>query len=187
MATPITNYVTANPASRTFSWTGIFGGAFLFLAIEITFGVLGLAVFASESNPASSTPVGSGIHWGMGIWMVALTVIALFFAGKASSRLSAAPNRTSGLYAGLVTFGMCVFATLGIGALALASTEWGHLGIPSMDLTRLAEVLSVGGFWIFVALVLGMISAAAGGMQGAMGGALRIGRSHTHAEEQHAA
>lgn len=185
MATPITEYSTnlvPNPDPRAFSWSGIFAGTFMFLAIEITFGVLGLAIFASASNPGSVQPVSTGIHWGMGIWMVILSIIALYFAGKLAARLSGAPSRNSGMYAGLVTFGMCIFTTVLIAALALVGTVGGQTGVAYAGPYRVADILSTGGYWVFVALVLAMISAASGGIHGAESGRLRT-RPEARTEE----
>jgi hypothetical protein len=156
------------PAQRAFSWSGIFAGTFLFLAIEATFGILGVAVFASATNPTSPNPVGFGISAGVGIWMVVLSIIALYFAGKLAARLSGATTRNIGMYAGLVTFGMCLFTSVLLTALTLGSTVSGSTGIGFAGPTRLADILTTGGYWLFVALVLAMIAAASGGIHGSL-------------------
>lgn len=165
MATSYANYPATAivPANRTFSWSGIFAGTFLFLAIEATFGILGTAIFSSVTNPKASNPVGIGI--GLGIWMVILSIIALYFAGKLASRLSAAATRNIGMYAGLITFGMSVFTSILITALALGSTLGSTIGL--VGPARLADVLIINGYWLFAALVLGMIAAAFGGIHAA--------------------
>lgn len=188
MATPIAGYTTTptSPVPRAFSWSGIFAGTFLFLAIEVTFGILGVAIFASAANPGSVQPVSTGIHWGMGIWMVVLSIIAMYFAGKLAARLSAAPSRNSGMYAGLVTFGMCIFTAVLITAFALGSTVGGHTGIAYAGPYSVADILAVGGYWVFVAMVLGMISAASGGIHGSESGRLRS-RPETRTDERRVA
>jgi hypothetical protein len=172
MASPSVNYPTTPtlatmPANRPFSWSGIFAGTFLFLAIEATFGILGVAIFASITNPRSSNPVGPAISAGAGIWMVVLSIIALYFAGKLASKLSGAPTRNLGMYAGLVTFGMCIFTSFLITALTLGSTVAGATGVGYASPVRIADILMTGGYWLFVALVLAMIAAASGGIHGA--------------------
>lgn len=188
MATPIAGYTTATPSPvpRAFSWSGIFAGTFLFLAIEVTFGILGMAIFASASNPTGPQPVSTGIHWGMGIWMVILSIISMYFAGKLAARLSGAPSRNSGMYAGLVTFGMCIFTTVLIVAFALGSTVGGHTGIAYAAPTAIANVLATGGYWVFVALVLAMIAAASGGIHGSESGRLHT-RPEARTDERRAA
>src|SRR6185437_1909013 len=93
-------YIDRGIASRM-SWPAIFAGTFVFLAIEVTFGVLGTAVFASAANPASAHPV-SGMSAGIGIWLVILSIIALYFGGRAASALSGTTSSHVGMYHGLV-------------------------------------------------------------------------------------
>lgn len=187
MATQFTEYPAA-PVQRSFSWTGIFAGTFLFLAIEATFGVLGVAIFASATNPNVANPVGFGISAGLGIWMVILSIIALYFGGKLAARLSGSSTRNLGMYAGLVTFGMCIFTAVLMTALALSATVSGSTGIASAGPVRVADIITTSGYWLFVALVLGMISAASGGIHGFASGRLRVTTTdRTIPEERRAA
>jgi hypothetical protein len=151
MATTSTQYpdYPIIPARRVFSWSSIFAGTFVFLAIESTFGILGAAIFG-----------GGGI--GLQIWMVILSIIALYFAGRTSSKLLVR-DRNLGLYHGLVTFGMSVFSAVLVIAISLVGTT----GAVVARTGSLAEYVSSGGeYWLFVALVLSLVAAAVGGMQG---------------------
>ncbi|MFZ0661541.1 MAG: hypothetical protein WAM66_02525 [Acidobacteriaceae bacterium] len=176
MATQFTEY-PAVPLHRAFSWTGIFAGTFLFLAIEATFGILGVAIFE---------PLGSGISIGLGIWMVVLSIIAFYFAGNLAARLSGATTRNLGMYAGLVTYGMGIFASILITALMLSSTVAGSTAVGFAGPIRIADMLTTGGYWLFAALVLAMISAGSGGMLGASSSGLRVAttRSTTPGEQR---
>jgi hypothetical protein len=187
MATSLTEY-PAIPAQRTFSWSGIFAGTFLFLAIEATFGILGVAIFATATNPSSANPIGPGISTGIGIWMVVLSIISLYFAGKLASRLSGASTPSLGMHAGLVTFGMSIFTTVLMAGMVLGSTVGGVTSIGA-NATRLVDILTLGGYWTFVALILGMIAAGWGGMHGAMSGEKRAvaKMSRTAPEQKQAA
>ncbi len=151
--------LTVRPIA-SFSWPSIFAGTFVFLAIEITFGVLGAAIFASATNPNSANPVGPGISAGLGIWMVILTIIALHFAGRVSSQFS--PDRTSGTWHGLVTYGMCLFTTALIVSMSVISTA-AAAPPASAGEGYVVHIITVGGWWLFFALLLGMIAAATGG------------------------
>lgn len=173
MATQFTEYPAA-PVQRSFSWTGIFAGTFLFLAIEATFGILGVAIFGSAISPFGTNSGGFSMGIGGSIWMIVLTIIALYFAGKLSARLAGASTRNLGMYAGLVTYGMCVFTSVLITAMALSSTVTGSTGIGFTGPARIAEMLTAGGYWLFVALVLGMISASSGGIHGSASGRMRL-------------
>jgi hypothetical protein len=165
MATQYTEY-PSTLITRKLSWSGVFSGSFLFLAIEATFGVLGVAIFTQAINPHSASPIGPGISIGSGVWMIVLTMIALYFAGKLASTQSATTTRESGMYAGLVTFGMCVFASFLITSLALGNTFGRQItGVAPSGFT-VADFIIIGGYWLFAAMVLGMIAAASGGIHG---------------------
>lgn len=165
MATQYTEYPSTLIAPRL-SWPGVFSGSFLFLAIEATFGVLGVAIFTQAINPHSANPIGPGISFGSGVWMIVLTMIAFYFAGKLASSQSGTTTRASGIYAGLVTFGMCVFASFLITSIALGNTFGRHTGVAPSGFT-VADFIIIGGYWLFAAMVLGMIAAASGGIHGA--------------------
>jgi hypothetical protein len=177
-ATRLTEY-PAVPVNRRFSWSGIFAGTFLFLAIEATFGILGVAIFATATNPHPQNPVVPGISVGVGIWMVVLSIIALYFSGKLASRLSGATDRNSGMYIGLVTYGMCVFSSILVTAFVLSSTVAGSTAIAYAIPTRMVDMLVTGGYWLFAVLVLAMIAGASGGMHGSMATEPRSTVDHT--------
>lgn len=159
-------YIDRRVGSRL-SWPAIFAGTFVFLAIEVTFGVLGTAIFASAANPSSAHPV-SGMSAGIGIWLVILSVIALYFAGRAASTLSATTDRHTGMYHGLVTFGMSVFTSILITSMMVGSTASAPASTAAAaGPATVGSVVATAGYWLFVALLLGMIAAAMGGSQGA--------------------
>jgi hypothetical protein len=147
------------------SWPAIFAGTFVFLAIEVTFGVLGTAIFASAANPASAKPV-SGMSAGIGIWLVILSIISLYCAGRAASALSGTANSHVGMYHGLVTFGLSVFTSILVTALMLGSTmATPASSAANASVATVSSVVATAGYWLFIALLLGMIAAAAGGSQ----------------------
>lgn len=134
------------PARRSLSWSGIFAGTFCYLAIEATFGALGEAIFRPVAE--------GGSVLGFEIWMVILSIIALYFAGRVSSNLLARGSDTSlARWHGLTTFGMSVFATV----LILVGT---------LPLGGFACLSSGSEYALFVALVLSMISAMIGAASG---------------------
>jgi len=155
-------YIERRAGSRL-SWPAIFAGTFVFLAIEVTFGVLGTAVFASAENPASPHPV-TGMSAGIGIWLVILSIIALYFAGRAATSISGVTDRHIGMYHGLVTFGMSVFTSILVTAMMLGSTTLAPASTAAAaGPATVGDVVSTAGYWLFVALLLGMIAAAIGG------------------------
>ena len=150
--------------SSAVSWGSIFAGTFVFLAIEVTFGLLGLALFGA-ANPGAVHPV-AGMSFGIGIWTVVLSIIALYFAGRTASRLSGTSTGNIGMYHGLVTYGMCIFATVIIAAMTLGSTIAANANATNVSNNYLINAVSTGGWWIFFACLLGMIAAVVGGSQG---------------------
>lgn len=162
------NLTMVPPRENYFSWSSIFAGTFVFLAIEVTFGLLGAAIFASAANTATAHPVSGGVSWGLGIWMVILSIIACYFGGKTAGRLSGAVDSNRGMYQGLVVFGMAIFSSILVLALSLGSTV--HNGVvnpANYSAGTVADVVVKGGYWLFVALVLSMIAAGVGGAHGA--------------------
>lgn len=169
MASQVPNYAgttEAAPAIRNFSWSGIFAGTFLFLAIEATFGTLGTAIFASAANPHAANPVGFGMTAGIGIWMVVLTAFAMYFAGRMSAIISGVKTRAEGMRSGLVTFGMSIFATILVIAIALSSTVGGTTGLSYAGPSSVANLLTVTGYWTFITLIVALFTSGAGGAHG---------------------
>ena len=143
--------VAARSCAET-SWGAIFAGTFVFLAIEATFGALALALFGANSGVAIK------------VWMTILSIIALYFGGRTAGRLSGVTGKNLGMYHGLVTFGLSIFATLLIGAMVLGN---GDGATATLGTTRMAlsDVISSSSWALFVALLLGGIGAGLGGAE----------------------
>ena len=172
-------YIDSRIRSRM-SWPAIFAGTFVFLAIEVTFGVLGTAIFASAANPASTHPV-SGMSAGIGIWLVILSIIALYFGGRAAAALSGTIDSHTGMYHGLVTFGVSVFTSVVVGAMVLGTTTLAPAtrAASAAGPATVSDHVATAGYWLFVALVLGMIAAAIGGHQAANRGTRELRAEET--------
>lgn len=145
----VTSYGVARPGA---SWSSIFAGVFMFLAIETTFGVLGSAIFSSATSDT-----------GFGIWMIILSIISLYFAGRASSHLAGCVRRLNGMYHGLVTYGLSVFATVLVLSLLLGSAALASANAAHVNKGTLLDYLATGGWYVFVAMILGGIAACIGG------------------------
>jgi hypothetical protein len=146
------------------SWSSIFAGTFLFLAIETTFVLLAVAIFPSMRTAGNLTI-------GPGIWMIILSIIALYFAAKATAHLSGAASRLDGMYYGLVTFGLSIFSSLLIAIMIvgnMTAAEYPKMltaivGNMTAAETTLPKMLTANATWLFVTLILGGISAGIGG------------------------
>jgi hypothetical protein len=131
-----------------FSWSSVFAGTFMFLAIEVTFGMLGWAIFAPVHQA-------NGLSAGSGIWMIVLSIIALYFGAKTAAHFSGEARRLNGLYYGLVTFGLSVFSSILIASMATGSAP--------TSARALFDAVGANAGWLFVTLILGGIAAAIGG------------------------
>ncbi len=164
-------FPTTVPVNRSpyfWSWAGIFSGTFLYIVIESTFGLLGAAIFSSASTPSAGVPTSPAASTGFQVWMVVLSIIALYFAGKTSSKLLyGAADRNLGMYHGLVTFGMSIFTTILVIALATTGTTvYTGTAVPTQSAGLGGFITAGGEWWLFVAFFLAMIAAAAGGIHG---------------------
>lgn len=154
------DYATNMPltSSNRASWSAIFAGTFVFIAISITFLALGIAIFGgSAASPASGT-----MATGISIWQGIVTLFALYFAGRTAGRLCGTENRNIAMYHGLVTFGMSIFSAILIAVLILAPAEIANAGNASISLMTVRNLFVEGGYALFAALFVGGFLAALG-------------------------
>jgi hypothetical protein len=147
------DYATNMPltTSHRASWSAIFAGTFVFIAISITFLALGIAIFGgSASGPASGT-----MATGISIWQGIVTLFALYFAGRTAGRLCGTENRNIAMYHGLVTFGMSIFSIILIAVMILAPAEIANAGNAATSLLTVRHLFTEGGYAVFAALFVG--------------------------------
>ena len=148
------------------NWGAIWAGVFTFVAIWSVFGLLGLAIFASNASPNAAAPV-TGQSVGMAIWSIILTIIAMYVAGLETGRLAAVSNRHDGLIHGMIMFGLSVVAVIVLTTLAGAVLSGGTGIQGSAHNGYLLGMFADLGWSGFVALLLGWLAAMGGGSQGA--------------------
>ncbi len=151
------------------SWSSVFAGTFVFLAIEATFGLLAWAIFGSMS-------AAQGLSAGAGIWMIILSIIALYFGAKAAAHLSDENRKLNGMYYGLVTFGLSIFSTILIATMVAGSS--GNAGRTLLGLG------AANAAWLFITLILGGIAAGIGGAHAASANAIERATPRPAAEER---
>jgi hypothetical protein len=147
-------------------WGAIWAGTFVFSAIWSVFGLLGMAIFATNANPSAAAPV-SGQSLGIAIWSIVLTIIAMYVAGRETGRLAAIASRHDGLIHGMIMFGLSVVSAVVITTLAGAVLSGGTGVQGSAHNPYLLTVFSDLGWAGFVALFLGWLAAMGGASQGA--------------------
>lgn len=146
-------------------WGAIWGGVFTFLAIWSVFGSLGLAIFSSNANPNTASPV-LGQSVGFGIWAIILTIIAMYVAGRETGHLAGVSNRHDGLLHGMMMFGLSI---AGVALLTLigGAVLSGGTGVQgSTHSSYLLTVFADLGWIGFIALFLGWLAAMFGASQG---------------------
>ena len=133
-------------------WGAIWSGTFSFLAIETVFGLLGAAIFPRVVNP------GSGIV-GISIWMVILTIIAMYVGGRVAGEISGAATSLGGAVTGTIMFGLST-----AGLLVLAALVAGYSGVAGATdaAHNLIGLLARLGWEGFFAAFLGWLAAMGG-------------------------
>jgi len=146
-------------------WGAIWGGVFTFVAIWSVFGALGLAIFASTANPNAAAPVMS-MNVGLGIWIIVLTIIAMYVAGRETGRLAGVSNRHDGLIHGMIMFGLSVVAAVVLTVLGGATLSGGTGVAGNATNPYILKVFADIGWIGFVALFLGWLAAMGGASSG---------------------
>lgn len=152
--------------NRTISgpnWGAIWAGMFAFLAIWSVFGLLGEAIFASAATP-NGNAVGNGIGWGMSIWAVILTGIAMYVAGRVTSHFSGAQTRSDAMLAGQTMFGLSA-AAVAILVVFTGAALSGGAGASASE-PYAVHTLTTLGWAGFAALFLGWLCAIGGATHG---------------------
>lgn len=131
-------------------WGAVWAGAFSAAAIWAVFGQLGVAIFRSTGGLNTA-----GVSWGMGVWSIILTGIALFVGGRVTARLGDMKTSRDAIMAGQTMFGLVavgvvlVLGLMGAGANAAGPSYVGY------------AIRSVGWFgWL--AVLCGWVGAMAG-------------------------
>ncbi|MBB3880716.1 hypothetical protein [Sphingomonas pseudosanguinis] len=98
---------------RRASWSAIFAGVVIAVAVQLVLGILGTGIGLSMVDPTDgSTPGASGFGIGAGIYWLITTVIALGAGGYVAARMSGVTERFDALVHGLVVWGVTLILTL---------------------------------------------------------------------------
>jgi hypothetical protein len=137
---------------RQTEWGAIWAGVFVVAAIWSVFGLLGFSIFDVSAG-------GSVSPWGMGIWSIVLTMIAMYVGGRVTGRLAGVQTRSSAVASGMTMFGLSAVATAVLVILAgTAGTATTH----ALTGSYLSAVITTISWFGFVALFLGWLCAIGG-------------------------
>jgi hypothetical protein len=99
------------PASlKRVSWSAVFAGVVVALAVHLALTLLGLGIGAATINPLEESDPTRGLTTGSAIWFALSTILSLFAGGWVAGRLAGVPRRTDSLLHGLVTWGATTLA-----------------------------------------------------------------------------
>ena len=135
------------------SWGAIWAGAFSFAAIWTVFGMLGMSIF--KSTGTLTTPFSTGVSWGLGVWSIILTAIAMFVAGHVTAHLGNMPTRRDAVIAAQTMFGLSAAGVLLFLVLAGA-------GVRDMAIPYVAYAIRTAGWFGWLGVLLGWACAMAG-------------------------
>ena len=116
------------------SWSAIFAGAVIALAVQLVLTLIGAAIgLATLDGAGGDSPSGTAIGFGAGLWLLISSVISLFIGGYIAARLAGIGN---GWLHGLTTWGLVTLLT----AVLLSTAIGGIIGTAS-GLTNFARNL----------------------------------------------
>ena len=92
--------------ARGVSWSSIFAGVTVAIAVQLLLNLLGIGVGSATINPQQGQQPGQGLAVGAAIWFVLSSVIALFVGGWIAGRLAGTPNKKDGALHGFVTWAL---------------------------------------------------------------------------------
>lgn len=149
LASPVPASVAAGPQTP---WGAIWSGVFTVAAVWSVFGLLGASIFDVSAG-------GSTSPWGMGIWSIVLTMIAMYVGGRVTAHLANLQERGDRIMSGMTMFGLSAVsaAVLVILAGAVSGSSSAAVSGP-----YLASVITTVGWFGFLALFLGWLCAIAG-------------------------
>lgn len=121
----------AAPLHRV-SWGAIFAGAAISTAVMVLLALLGLAIGATITDPATGdTPSGTTMAVGAGIWWVVSGIVALMAGGWAAGRLAGLRRQMEGPLHGLAAWAVTTTALLFFMGSAIGAISSGALQVVS--------------------------------------------------------
>lgn len=122
-------YGTAGISIKKVSWSAVFAGLVVAVAVHVALNVLGLGIGLGAIDPMASNQPLEGLGIGTLIWYVLSMLISLFLGGWVSSRLSGIATTDSSVLHGVLTWGLFTVVSLYIVTTAIGGVVSGIAGV----------------------------------------------------------
>lgn len=142
------------PIQRT-SWSAIFAGTMIALAIMVILSTLGLAIGATTLDPGpgpEGSPSITSLGIGAGIWWLLTGLISLLAGGWATGRLAGSRHRTEGFLHGIVTWSLVMLVVAYASFTAIGAVISGAVGVIGSVASGASTVISKAGHSIAAAV-----------------------------------
>lgn len=120
------------------SWSAIFAGAFVVIAVELLLGLLGAAVGLGLLGPGGA-PSASNLSLSAGLWWLASTIIAFVFGSYVAARLAGVARRFDGVLHGLVIWGVAVLVAFYLVTSAFSTAVSGAFSVVGSTISAAGE------------------------------------------------
>jgi hypothetical protein len=127
------------PHLKRVSWGALFAGLFVGIASWLLLLALGAGVGLAAFDPSSGGSALKSLGIGVGIWGVIAAIIAYFFSGWLTSRLSTAGDRTEGTLHGVALWGLMLVASIWLTMMALGGAASGAAGLANSAAQAMPE------------------------------------------------
>ena len=166
------------------SWSSIFAGAVVAIALGAVFNLIGIAIGAALFNPFHFERHEDAMSAEGGLYVMFAQFVAFQIAGYIAARSSRFPDHFGGALTGLLVWALAVtfavsLAALSVSGLGGSQSVTGHVidaaqdvrtGSDAADLSATeaaADTISTFAWWAAGSLLLGVAGAVAGGWIGA--------------------
>ncbi len=104
--------VTERPTARRISWTAIFGGVVIVVAVQLALSLLGASIgFSTVNVNANTSPSAASASTGAAVWWLISSSVALFCGGYVAAWLAGVKENFDGWLHGLVTWAVATIVT----------------------------------------------------------------------------
>jgi hypothetical protein len=106
-------FATTGEARARVSWSAIFSGVVLVVAVQVLLSVLGAGVGLGMISPGQANgATASGLGTGAGIWWLVSTILSLIAGSYVAARMAGVGTRFDGVLHGMVVWGLTLLLTV---------------------------------------------------------------------------